>query len=278
MVKCVFLCNVFLLVFTVSLFGTDLPQVLQPDTTAYSPAEVAILTQAITHLEKVLDNYTLGPRRTFAPSDWSSRYFAAYTAGILAGMGYKTKLASSPGWPDGIHTWVTVGSPLHGKTAWVPVEAAPAVGHAQPILGRIPPVADSNGEKAFDQRYLGFTTLVNLPPNLPPVARIRPPFSPIAGKPASFLAISSYDPNGNIVLYLWDFGDGTTEVDTGWTTHHVFKKAGLYKMTPTVIDNRGKKGTTDFTLYLMEPKQESNSAPSGGCGGGHLAGDVNPRR
>lgn len=82
---------------TVPALSEALPQVLQPNTTTYSPAEVAILTQAITHLEKVLDNYTLGPRRTFAPNDWSSRDFAAYTAGILAGMGYKAELLSGPG-------------------------------------------------------------------------------------------------------------------------------------------------------------------------------------
>ena len=42
--------------------------------------------------------YSLGPRRAFAPNAWSSRDFAAHTAGILTEMGYKTKPVSSPGW------------------------------------------------------------------------------------------------------------------------------------------------------------------------------------
>ena len=59
--------------------------------------------------------HSIDPRRTFASNAWSSRDFAAHTAGILAEMDYKTELVSSPGWPDGAHTRVIVGIPLHEK-------------------------------------------------------------------------------------------------------------------------------------------------------------------
>jgi len=56
-------------------------------------------------------------------------------------------------------------------------------------------------------------------------------------KKTSFDASSSYDPDGNIVSWDWDFGDET--VGTGEETTHVYKEAGTYIVTLTVEDNDG---------------------------------------
>jgi len=58
-------------------------------------------------------------------------------------------------------------------------------------------------------------------------------------------AAMSYDPDGMIVSYGWDFGDGTTA--TGLTTTHTYFMEGTYEITLTVMDNYG------FTSTDIEP-------------------------
>jgi len=268
------LFTVFLFLLTLPILSDELPQVLQPNETAYSAFEVATLTQAITALETALNNYNLGSRRYFTSDQWDSRDFAAYTAGTLSEMGYETKLVSAAGWPDGTHTWLLIGIPLGARIAWVPVEASPEAGHKQQILGDIPSYTDTAGNLWFEESYLNFSDIIELPPNLPPVAKIRPPtLAVIAGQTARFLAAGSSDPDGRgIVLYQWDFGDGKTEISTLFFVRHKFKKPGSYSITLTVIDNRGaSSATSSVTLRVVkleEQDTEPSSSSSGGCGCG----------
>jgi len=255
---------VLIWILPVPALGEGLPQVLQPS--AYSASEAAALTQWIADLEKALADYTLGCLRTFGPDGCSSRDFAAYTAGILTGEGYKTTLVSGPGWPDGVHTWVLVGLALDGKTAWVPVEACPQMGHTQPVLGKVPMTADS---REFDPRYLNFTGLVNLPSNKPPVAKIRLPASAIiAGETTRLFALGSQDSDGEIVLYLWDYGDGSKESVATWVTRHIFATPGKYQVRLTVVDSYGNQVTTEVTVRVVD-KGELSSPPAAGCGCKH---------
>ena len=252
-----------------SVLAGDLPQVLQPNTTAYSASEVATVTQAIVTLTKALNDYDMASRRYFSASEWSSRDFAMYTAGVLSGKGYTTLLVSGDGWPDGMHTWVLVGIPLEGKTAWVPVEASPDQGHSQQILGHVPSTTDAAGKMWFDAPYLTFTTLVQLPSNAAPVAVIRPPMPPITTDTSlTFKAIGSYDPDGEIILYLWSFGDGTTEAATSWSIYHKFRKSGRFTISLTVVDNLGKEATAKMRLPVAEKSEEAPTPPSSGCGCG----------
>ena len=47
----------------------------------------------------------------------------------------------------------------------------------------------------------------------------------------------SYDPDGTIVEYLWDFRDGSTA--TGVTENHVYLEDGNYTVTLNVTDDDG---------------------------------------
>ena len=253
-----------------SVLAGDLPQVLQPNTTAYSASEVATLTQAMTTLTEALNDYDMASRRYFSASDWSSRDFAMYTAGVLSEKGYDTVLVSSDGWADGTHTWVLVGFPLGGRTAWIPVEAAPAPGDTQEILGQIPSTTDTAGEMWFQTIYAVFGTATQLPENLLPVAKIRRPDPPIeAGSAIRIMGIGSYDPDGEIVLYRWDFGDGKTEVSSSLSIRHKFLRTGSYVVVLSTIDNLGQSTTDKVTLRVVDITTEPTSAPpSGGCGCG----------
>jgi hypothetical protein len=74
-------------------------------------------------------------------------------------------------------------------------------------------------------------------PNLPPVANANGPYTGYVYLPIPFDGTGSYDPDGNIVSYEWDFGDGTS--GGGPKPSHIYMQAGTYTVTLTVTDNDG---------------------------------------
>ena len=75
--------------------------------------------------------------------------------------------------------------------------------------------------------------------NQPPKAVISGPTSGLVGQSLSFSGADSTDDDGDIVSYVWDFGDGTT--DSGISVTHVYTSAASYQVTLTVTDDG--KGT-----------------------------------
>lgn len=264
-VRRVFPAVFFAFITFVPVWGTS-PSILPPNATAYSATELETLLAALSSLRKDLSDDYLGSYRTL--SEWGSRDFAAYTAGTLARLGYETRLVAAGGWPEGTHAFILVGIPLAGRTAWIPVEASPPPGRAQESLGLVPLYTDSAGELWFEKAYLGLHEEVRLPENLPPVAKIR--LSPLSGKVGegvTFMAVDSYDLDGEIVRYSWDLGDG--RVSSAPTVHHIFKKAGTYLVSLTVIDARGASTTATAAFIVADLTFVPFPGSSGrGCGCG----------
>jgi len=247
--------------------------VLPLNSTAYSAAELAALLPAVARLETTLANPDLASRRYFASNEWQSRNFAEYTSGRIAELlGYEGRLASADGWPDGRHTWVLVGIPVGQKTAWIPVEASPLAGHAQVILGTIPGLASSTG-RSFDSKYRGFSVVEPLPADVRPVAKIRAPMArATAQQSVVFLAIESYDPDGEIILYVWEFGDGQRQTTTAPRVDYVPRTASeSLAVSLTVVDNCGRTSTVRITIGVADPGPQEPSTPPPHCPicGGH---------
>ncbi len=78
-------------------------------------------------------------------------------------------------------------------------------------------------------------------PNIPPVADAGGPYSKEVGQPITFDGSGSYDSDGYVVSYEWDFGDGST--GSGVAPVHTYSTAGTYNVTLTVWDNKGATGT-----------------------------------
>ena len=88
--------------------------------------------------------------------------------------------------------------------------------------------------------------------NLIPVADASAgePYSGNVGENISFNATNSFDPDGYIISWIWDFGDGSKE--TGEVINHIYSQKGEYKITLEVSDNNG---SIDFyeTTAIIEP-------------------------
>ena len=100
--------------------------------------------------------------------------------------------------------------------------------------------------------YLSTTESANIiviSPNTTPVASINGPYGGKVGKKIRFDSSGSYDPDGNIVSYEWNFGDGTlSAVDK---PSHVYGDSGVYASTLRVVDEEGNIGT-DSTLVTVK--------------------------
>ncbi|RJS77707.1 PKD domain-containing protein, partial [Methanophagales archaeon] len=83
----------------------------------------------------------------------------------------------------------------------------------------------------------------------PPVASFTySPESPKVGEEITFDASSSYDTDGTIVKYEWDFGDGNrTE---GEVVKHAYSKAGNYTVKLTVTDNDGLQDSISKAVFV----------------------------
>ena len=90
-------------------------------------------------------------------------------------------------------------------------------------------------------------------PNKPPIAAFTySPPNPHVCESIIFNASASYDPDGSIASYTWDFDDGnTTKVFDAIVSHH-FEMLGTYNVTLTVADSGGLKNSTSREITVTK--------------------------
>ena len=77
-------------------------------------------------------------------------------------------------------------------------------------------------------------------PNAPPTADPNGPYTGDEGSPVTFDGTDSYDPDGDPLIYDWDFGDGSPIVyDAGPSPSHTYDDNGEYTVCLTVTDPGG---------------------------------------
>jgi hypothetical protein len=102
-----------------------------------------------------------------------------------------------------------------------------------------------------DRDYLPYYDSVQLEIiNIPPVADIGGPYTGNEGSPITFNGSGSYDPDGTIVDYSWDFGDGSPAVNGTATPTHTYTSAGTYTVTLNVTDDSGAIDTDTATVEV----------------------------
>jgi prepilin-type N-terminal cleavage/methylation domain-containing protein len=92
-------------------------------------------------------------------------------------------------------------------------------------------------------------------PNRPPNAIFTHSCS---GTQCTFNASSSYDEDGEIVQYSWDFGDG--QLGTGVTVTHTYVAALNYLVTLTVVDDLA--ASDSLSQYIDATSPGGNATPS----------------
>ena len=109
----------------------------------------------------------------------------------------------------------------------------------------------STGEEVA---YIWALVTITPPPvtNQPPVADPNGPYQGRVGEEITFDGSKSYDPDGQIVGYTWDFGDGAT--GTGVKATHAYSAEGTYNVCLTVTDDKGATDKKCTTAEITKPK------------------------
>jgi len=105
-------------------------------------------------------------------------------------------------------------------------------------------VTDNDGDKDSTTKIV---TIVNLPPT---ADFAYSPSEPVENQEIQFTDRSS-DPEGKLVSWSWDFGDGYRSTSQNPT--HKYIKAGTYMVTLTVTDDEGVSSTKSITITVLTP-------------------------
>lgn len=84
------------------------------------------------------------------------------------------------------------------------------------------------------------------PPNQPPTAAFT---TSITNETVSFNGSGSFDADGNITAYSWDFGDDTP-AGSGVSPQHTYPGPGTYPVTLTVTDDGGATGSITHHVVI----------------------------
>jgi len=94
--------------------------------------------------------------------------------------------------------------------------------------------------------------------NIPPIADLSAsePYKGFVNSEITFNGSLSYDPDGYILSWEWDFGDGSN--GEGETATHSYLIAGIYTAILTVTDDKGATNLSELLILIIQP----NRSPS----------------
>jgi hypothetical protein len=114
-------------------------------------------------------------------------------------------------------------------------------------------VIDNSGQSSVSNEVFATTTRANIPPvGILSASRIRAP----VGESITFNAEGSYDRDGRITRYQWDFdGKGRFPLDTGPIAEqrHQFRGAGRFLVQVRITDDRGATNTSSVEVTIFLP-------------------------
>ncbi|MDG6779150.1 PKD domain-containing protein [Thiomicrorhabdus sp. zzn3] len=106
-------------------------------------------------------------------------------------------------------------------------------------------VTDNNGRTATD------SVMIEVSNELPVAQLVATPVSGDVPLLVNFDASGSYDTDGSILSYAWDFGDGTRA--SGQNVQHTYQTGGQFNALLTVTDNGGAQATDSVVISVNDP-------------------------
>jgi len=107
-------------------------------------------------------------------------------------------------------------------------------------------ISDDDGASAI----LGQLVVVREPFVPPTAAFSAAPSVAAIDEPVTFDASASFDPDGWLVSYSWDFGDAS--LAAGISAVHRFQEAGTFVVTLTVVDDDGASSSHIETIVIAD--------------------------
>jgi YD repeat-containing protein len=167
-----------------------------------------------------------------------------------------------------------LGAPFNGLVDEARVSAAALYGVNFTPATRLSAVANTRGLWRFDNQTAadssgnnnngtlqGAATFSADTPhqtsNTAPVANAGGPYSTTTAAAVQFSGAASYDADGTVSAYAWNFGDGQS--GAGVSPSHAYASGGVYTVTLTVTDNAGANGSATTSVTVVAPP----AAPSG---------------
>ena len=102
--------------------------------------------------------------------------------------------------------------------------------------------------------------VMDIKENQPPIAVASA--IPIVAKThevINFSATGSYDPEGDIITFKWDFGDNSTNTSDKYYSTHKYLDDDLYNVTLTVMDNNSNSATTNLGVTIINRPPKANA-------------------
>ncbi|MBQ4877810.1 collagenase [Pseudoalteromonas luteoviolacea] len=103
----------------------------------------------------------------------------------------------------------------------------------------------------YDQEFTQWTlALAGSDDNKAPLASINGPYSGTIGNDIQFSSQGSTDPEGQVLTYLWQFGDGAQSTSANPT--HIYSAQGTYTVSLTVSDPQGAQASVSTSVEVSE--------------------------
>jgi PKD repeat protein len=105
-------------------------------------------------------------------------------------------------------------------------------------------------DKAATNTDTSIVTILSIKEDMiPPIAEANGPYTGLVNQNITFYATGSYDLDGNITKYIWNFGDGSTS--SSKNPIHAYTNNGTYIVTLEVTDNSGLTDRDETTVYIF---------------------------